>query len=1179
MDRYHIYEAIGKGKHSVVYKGRRKKTIQYYAIKSIDKSQRSRVLREVQVLRATNSAYVLKFHAWYETANHLWLVLEYCVGGDLLGLLKQDVRLPEASIKTFGKDLVTALRVAHEAGVLHCDLKPSNLLIDEDGRIKLCGFGLAKKVSEVVFFGGAGDDGTAATKSNGDGPGSAPAKKKSKLVGTPCYMAPELFGEHGVHSYASDLWAIGCVLYECAFGVPPFVSSSLSDLMEIILNDDPGGFDGVGAVDGKNLDGNERVGGTDAEPNVTKNFADLVQGLLNKDPSRRMNWETLLMHPFWVDGEKENANAKETENARWKSPPRKPLPAQNAFDAAVAASVRAELGDDAELFGVTQKRTDGNVSVDREHCENPIAPRSPTRKKSETEAAARREPRAKTFPKLVRASGSKSAEIVRLSLAARANLDREEGGASYADTGGRGCLMENGRDQAVSEILSPEKVTGAGDSVENNPSPRWKATSSCTAAGDVSLADADAELNFSEGVFCVAEEETDGGANVSEKEELEGARFLSGGGLDDGNSPVSRSKNVFEKSADLFSEQKLGERELTDIVSDPGADVAAAAAEGERQAAAAEEREAAAAAASREANDRQSHGDATTDGALLSAARGADRADAAAASPSSKPRKDAVEHELDHRISVLLDHPSDSQVKPIVLNRRIEINPPPVWDENALPFAALTATQMLAATQTDMELFLTKVYRSVAHSSPINEKVNTLSYFETLCCDTASANVLINSSLMTLFVRMLRASKAPALRVRLTSVMGLLLRHATYITPELASSGIVSVLTECLRDKNDKVRRRAAATLGELLFYIATQQHEAACAAANRGAKNKTSAPAKNTKDDDAATRAAVAAAAAADAWRIPASTVGTLLRTLRAGEDEIAQHYAVKTVENIVSHGGEWSAKVCPRVSQIPPPYFISQLVTVCPYISIYTTDTFLNAKVLRRRHDARGGCDRDVRAVRAAAGNRGEYAVASLPGVTRNHQAFDGEVWYRAPRDGAERPFAESAASDAERVSAGRRVFGKQGFEKRPGRRSRRGWRQRRCWCRSCHESIHAIQNRHHQLALPPARPGAAAGARFRGVARQIAVGVGGACSTRQAVVAPHVRGTRVGFRVRLSRLASDRDRSPGEGQGSVFAKRAEGASRRDTRVRACDPQGDASGSAAPASAAERERGGGRL
>ena len=66
MDRYHIYEAIGRGKHSVVYKGRRKKTIQYYAIKSVDKSQRQRVLQEVQVLRATSHPGVLRFHAWYE---------------------------------------------------------------------------------------------------------------------------------------------------------------------------------------------------------------------------------------------------------------------------------------------------------------------------------------------------------------------------------------------------------------------------------------------------------------------------------------------------------------------------------------------------------------------------------------------------------------------------------------------------------------------------------------------------------------------------------------------------------------------------------------------------------------------------------------------------------------------------------------------------------------------------------------------------------------------------------------------------------------------------------------------------------------------------------------------------------------------------------------------------------
>ena len=304
-----------------------------------------------------------------------------------------------------------------------------------------------------------------------------------------------------------------------------------------------------------------------------------------------------------------------------------------------------------------------------------------------------------------------------------------------------------------------------------------------------------------------------------------------------------------------------------------------------------------------------------------SSGRAGDARGGGSAETASSPRRLRKKLEAaDALLWSLADHPSDSQVKPIVLNRRIEVTPEPHFDVSALPFEALTVSEMLGSNQPDLEKFLTRVYRSVAHSSPINEKVNALSYFETLCCDTASANVLINSSLMTLFVRMLRASKAPALRVRLTSVMGLLLRHATYVTKELAASGVVAVLTECLKDANERVRRRAAATLGELLFYIATQQHEAAEAQKRRGGDDKRGTTfagekgaSKGTREegaDEDAARAAAAAAAAASAWKIPASTVGAVCRALRAGEDEIAQHYAVKTIENIVSHGGEWSAK-----------------------------------------------------------------------------------------------------------------------------------------------------------------------------------------------------------------------------------------------------------------------------
>ena len=216
MDRYHIYEAIGRGKHSVVYKGRRKKTIQYYAIKSVDKSQRQRVLQEVQVLRATSHPGVLRFHAWYETQNHLWLILEYCVGGDLLGVLKQDVALPEASVARFAADLCESLRVVHAAGTLHCDLKPSNVLMDEDGRLKLCGFGLARKVADV----------SASRTNASNATPSALARR-----GTPCYMAPELFEEGGSHSFASDLYAFGCVLYELAAGKPLLSQDTNNDAL------------------------------------------------------------------------------------------------------------------------------------------------------------------------------------------------------------------------------------------------------------------------------------------------------------------------------------------------------------------------------------------------------------------------------------------------------------------------------------------------------------------------------------------------------------------------------------------------------------------------------------------------------------------------------------------------------------------------------------------------------------------------------------------------------------------------------------------------------------------------------------------------------------------------------------------------------------------------------------
>lgn len=99
----------------------------------------------------------------------------------------------------------------HANNIIYADLKPSNVLMNEYNTLKLCDFGLSKKLSDLT------------KQTEGD-----ESKPKS---GTPYYMAPELFSDDGVYSFYSDMWALGCVLYELATGKPPFAATGLKDLI------------------------------------------------------------------------------------------------------------------------------------------------------------------------------------------------------------------------------------------------------------------------------------------------------------------------------------------------------------------------------------------------------------------------------------------------------------------------------------------------------------------------------------------------------------------------------------------------------------------------------------------------------------------------------------------------------------------------------------------------------------------------------------------------------------------------------------------------------------------------------------------------------------------------------------------------------------------------------------
>jgi len=165
MNNYHIYEEVGRGKNSVVYKGRMKKTIEYVAVKSVDRNRRKKMMEEVAIFqhiqnnvistKGENSESIrwhpniLKFYNWYETRNHFWIILEFCSGSDLYSLIEQDKMLLEDSVKQLTYELVEGLSYLHSLGIIFCDLKPSNILMNEYNNLKFADFGLAKKIQDL----------------------------------------------------------------------------------------------------------------------------------------------------------------------------------------------------------------------------------------------------------------------------------------------------------------------------------------------------------------------------------------------------------------------------------------------------------------------------------------------------------------------------------------------------------------------------------------------------------------------------------------------------------------------------------------------------------------------------------------------------------------------------------------------------------------------------------------------------------------------------------------------------------------------------------------------------------------------------------------------------------------------------------------------------------------------
>ena len=216
-DRYEILGPLGFGATSRVDKARDKIIGRTVAIKTLVHSfgaapQQKQFLREAQIVgQLSHPAIVNLFDVGVEETGIAYLVMEYVNGRSLLQVLSESP-IPWPRACAWAADLATALGRAHHAGIIHGDVKPANIMITEEGEVKLSDFGIARFATQV----------------SGSG----------RILGTPAYLAPEqIMGEP--HSTRSDLFSLGIVLYQMLTGVPPFDGSSVAAVCAQILTADP----------------------------------------------------------------------------------------------------------------------------------------------------------------------------------------------------------------------------------------------------------------------------------------------------------------------------------------------------------------------------------------------------------------------------------------------------------------------------------------------------------------------------------------------------------------------------------------------------------------------------------------------------------------------------------------------------------------------------------------------------------------------------------------------------------------------------------------------------------------------------------------------------------------------------------------------------------------------------
>ena len=226
---YEVLGPLGAGGMGEVYRARDTRLDREVALKVLpqefaqDDERLRRFEREAKMLATLNHPNVAAIHGIDQIDQICILALELCEGATLADKIARGA-LPVDETVEICRQIAEGVEAAHEAGLIHRDLKPANVSVTKDGAVKVLDFGLAKPAGPAVT-GGAGHD-------------SALVTTAGKVLGTPSYLSPEQARDKTVDR-RTDVWAFGCVLYECLTGRRAFEGASFPDLLASIVGLDP----------------------------------------------------------------------------------------------------------------------------------------------------------------------------------------------------------------------------------------------------------------------------------------------------------------------------------------------------------------------------------------------------------------------------------------------------------------------------------------------------------------------------------------------------------------------------------------------------------------------------------------------------------------------------------------------------------------------------------------------------------------------------------------------------------------------------------------------------------------------------------------------------------------------------------------------------------------------------